>query len=918
VQIHSRGAADCIDEAGWIGLGTPTDVTIEAPSWFLLEADFRRVYRMDVTGPSGSALEVWMLTYDSGGPMCYRPMSQAGATELTDDAGEIVWAHTADAGGVLVSPPAGVSPVSYTLTTTELAGPPAGSVQVVPAVASTPGALGTLFRSDLYLFNTRGYYRWVDLELVPSAGAPAGDEVSLQLAPQEIRRFEDVVASLFGVEQATGAIRVDGAGVVVASRTYNQTDDGTFGQAIGARSWWSSMWSPTWEDEAPRYLLGLASTPELRSNVGFVEVLGLDAEITLELRDTSGASIGQRQITIPAHSHHQINDVFAFVGAGEHAAASATVRVDSLARVLTYASVIDNRTGDPTYYPGLEDRGLTQLFPAAAATEGVHGARWQTDLHVLGRNGADGVQVTFLPTDGNSVEQELPLTGDGVLYVRDVVAALGASGSGALMVTPTGAGPDPYTRPSVLAVSRTYNRTDDGTYGQYIPADAVGVRHGTVLGVTSSQAYRTNIGMLIDGEQERDVLVSLISESGALRASRIWTLAPRAPVQVNDIFAALGVAPEDSCRVDFEVQGGFFQGSVRAYASIVDNRTGDAVYRPAIESAAETTARIELDNRSNAILIDELDAAVGTGQLPAGELTATVSGGGNLGRDDLPLRILCLYKSVVGELRSAALGAGETLSGIGGGEPFWCVIPDWISAADNTGELTVTLAGGGGDLVLEADGRDNAVLIDRQIEAVVQERPVAEAYQVTVTGDLGRPELEPQPFLMYRNGDTGALQVATPEHGEVVVPVDAGFRLAAAVLDWISREDNSGTTTFALTCRTRAVACGEAVAGTVTGQDCREGPRGLHHAAEPILFQATARSVVTLTAEWQDHLATGAVSVLDADGELLAETVAYPGETSSEIAGLQLDAGETITIWVSTTFQGEPDPVAYVLSLECQ
>lgn len=168
----------------------------------------------------------------------------------------------------------------------------------------------------------------------------------------------------------------------------------------------------------------------------------------------------------------------------------------------------------------------------------------------------------------------------GLLAIDDIVGTLGARGTGALAITSN----QPGNGGRIEVTSRTYNTTDEGTYGQLIPAYSVywPVYHLTALGVESSERFRTNVGITKGfGDSGVDVLVSLISSTGAALGSDIWHLEPRQHLKINDIFAALNVPPESNCRVELEALG-FSWGGILAYASVIDNRSGDAIYVPAV------------------------------------------------------------------------------------------------------------------------------------------------------------------------------------------------------------------------------------------------------------------------------------------------------------------------------------------------
>jgi hypothetical protein len=72
------------------------------------------------------------------------------------------------------------------------------------------------------------------------------------------------------------------------------------------------------------------------------------------LYDAVGAFLDERRVTLPPFGFHQVNRVLSGLAGGEHAAAMATVRSDSEgARYFAYASVIDNRSGDPVFVPAV-------------------------------------------------------------------------------------------------------------------------------------------------------------------------------------------------------------------------------------------------------------------------------------------------------------------------------------------------------------------------------------------------------------------------------------------------------------------------------------------------------------------------------------------------------------------------------------
>jgi hypothetical protein len=712
---------------------------------------------------------------------------------------------------------------------------------------------------------------------------------------EQIVAINDVVLSQLGLSNATGALQITSDGPLIAiSRTYTTDETGSYGQRIAAERWgWSAGIHTYAGDEL--FLFNIGKSDDYRSNIGFVEVLGMPATIDLEMIDSTGAVIGSGQITLPGNSHRQINDIFDFLTAPARDNVVVRVELSGHARIFGYASKVDNHSGDSIYIPAINDHNAatTVFVPAAAATWGVQSSHWITDLQVLAVDPISSVEVTFLPSDGSEPVTGSFELGTTLLAIDDVVGSLGASGSGALIVRGyNGNIPGP-----ILVNSRTYNTTAGGTYGQFIPTQQGLVKLGTILGVERSERFRTNIGLMNPNDDAAlEVLLNLVSDTGSLLGSKTYQLEPLQHNQLNDIFAALNVPGQSNCRVDVEVIDSW--RGVYAYGSVVDNQSGDPIYVPAanIWGGLNPTS-IELSNLDNAFLLDQLPEAVGINQLPAGTLSATVTGSGNLGRPELPTRVLCMYKSPAGELRSSAVPIGGGITEIGGEQRFWCVIPDWISRQDNTGTVTVTVTGGDQPVTLTLDARENSALLDQLTPSVVDSMPAAETYHVEVTGDLGRPELSPQVVVMHRDSVTGQLRVRTAVDGEVIDRVDPEQQMLVVIADWINRDDNTGTTTLSQACTTHSLVCDGNVTGSLAATDCTQGTLGRDYHAERITFAGTAGQVVSFIIDFDGYYAY--TFLADASGTRIADGTWNEAEEWNEIRDVSLLETGEYTLWVA-------------------
>ncbi len=188
------------------------------------------------------------------------------------------------------------------------------------------------------------------------------------------------------------------------------------------------------------------------------------------------------------------------------------------------------------------------------------------------------VSVVYFDGAGTAVGRRDANLGAGqTLSLPDVVqATFGvAAGRGSLRIVS-----DP---PGGLVVqSRTYNVGAAGTFGQGVPGVAVteGISAGrgliSLIGLNNSRAYRTNLGVTeVTGSPVR-VGLALIDRTGTnVLGYREFDLGANAQFQAN-LFGMLGLDGVDTFAATAVMQVISGEGRVLAYASAVDNATGDA------------------------------------------------------------------------------------------------------------------------------------------------------------------------------------------------------------------------------------------------------------------------------------------------------------------------------------------------------
>lgn len=235
---------------------------------------------------------------------------------------------------------------------------------------------------------------------------------------------------------------------------------------------------------------------------------------------------------------------------------------------------------------GSDDVTEAQYLPGAANLDGYGGAKWRTDLEI---QNPDFTDATFwlenLPRDQTNlnptkVEFTLP-AGQSRRFVNVLGDVFNYTGASTIRVT---------SSQSLIATARSYNDAADGTYGQFIRgrtvSEAIGPgRTGRLIQLTQSTSdtvgYRSNIGLAnLSGFRIR-VNIELFNSSGISLGSVMATLEAYESVQHDKIFRR--VTSEEIIGGYAIVSSSSPQATYLAFATPIDNRTGDGFYFPAID-----------------------------------------------------------------------------------------------------------------------------------------------------------------------------------------------------------------------------------------------------------------------------------------------------------------------------------------------
>jgi Tol biopolymer transport system component len=229
-------------------------------------------------------------------------------------------------------------------------------VRIIPGAASASGVGDAHFVTDVRLYNpsTESSITVFLSVLERNVDNSRADEVAMDISPRQGLALNDILATTFGLTEATGAIRMrSNAEFYATSRTYNVGGDaGTFGSFIPSLAETDAL--------TQGILLQVANNPAdsgFRSNVGFTNPGLAEVTITVKLFNAdTGELLGTRGLVLPPRSFSQKN-IFQFVGQKDLFVMNASVEFRADFPVLAYTTVIDNASDDPTCVLPFADQG---------------------------------------------------------------------------------------------------------------------------------------------------------------------------------------------------------------------------------------------------------------------------------------------------------------------------------------------------------------------------------------------------------------------------------------------------------------------------------------------------------------------------------------------------------------------------------
>lgn len=215
----------------------------------------------------------------------------------------------------------------------------------IPVVANLPGKNGTFWRSDVSILNVSGQDTSVQMVLYPEIRngeatfeTKTSDPIPVPADQQVV--LTNIVQSQFGLLDKKGALMifsVDGKPLVLASRTYTNGEQGSFGQDVN---------SVLVSDRA--WVSGVENDSLFRTNVGIFWPWDQSVQFTLTVYDSQGNQAGGGTFTFTQAGLQQRGVDTLGVGTLPSGWIVITCS-DSQAIWYAYGTTVDQSTGDSVY-----------------------------------------------------------------------------------------------------------------------------------------------------------------------------------------------------------------------------------------------------------------------------------------------------------------------------------------------------------------------------------------------------------------------------------------------------------------------------------------------------------------------------------------------------------------------------------------
>ena len=456
---------------------------------------------------------------------------------------------------------------------------------LLPVTAYTAGQGGSAWRTDVQIYNPDPQVSEAKPLIMEATFKGLTKTLTMIKATHIYENFLGNLLDLQKEDSGPVIITTKSAATPpqIWTRTYTQTANGTFGQFIPAIRI-DNIGGGGAVDPTVYYMAGLRHDARYRTNVGFLNPNTAPIQVTVTVYDSAKFKIGEFPLTLQPFQLDQFQLASKVANLPDDEPFS--VKIDGPAGnwVVAYASYIDGRSNDPVYIQALPENDLASADFKTTIVPGVgHTGQWRSDVTIFNAD-ADGVMfdLTYYNSAGEKKGEALsvPLESGKFLEYGDILkqGVLGNvdDGLGTLKVAVKG-NHEKYP----MTFARTYfDNGANGTYGQGVPAFSAARpnvkpnKPAIIAGVRNTADYYTNIGLVNVGGSDVVATVTLLDPTTGAAVNAIqYSIKPGQTILGE--YNGWGSITQGTFRIEAN-------GNVWAFSSIVDRRTKDPEYVPAL------------------------------------------------------------------------------------------------------------------------------------------------------------------------------------------------------------------------------------------------------------------------------------------------------------------------------------------------
>ena len=235
---------------------------------------------------------------------------------------------------------------------------------IFPVVVRSPGSAGTMWKTEVCVTNP-----WNTSLVVGGAFIQEGqmDYAFVEFAPFATYCTQDLVKEWLLQDKWTGAFalyappefntQAPRTAFAAIAKVYNDTPSGTYGTSVPVGQIIPEAWSMGSPEPfgmvSGVHNFGSAGVNGFRAAVGIFNPADFAQTISVYVTDSYGYLVWSKDITVPGWSMKQVS-----MPSNVQVADGAGIGVNNggaygIAQVFSYATVVDNRTGDGVFKPGM-------------------------------------------------------------------------------------------------------------------------------------------------------------------------------------------------------------------------------------------------------------------------------------------------------------------------------------------------------------------------------------------------------------------------------------------------------------------------------------------------------------------------------------------------------------------------------------